>query len=356
VEAVLGVDIPAERWLEMVRSRRLGLIAVLAVMETSLVFFLCLILVLRASIAKRQRAQHRLRCLQRHLEHQVEERSQALVEAQRQAMRSEKLASLGQLAAGVAHEINTPIQYVGDNLRALADFVRELVGLTDQYRELVQLVKEGGPASDLVGHIEQAEAHADLNYIRVDAPKAVVQGLDGVQRVAHIVKAMKDFSHPNRDQVTPLEVNAVLARALTLSHNEYKYVADVVTDFADVPAIEGYGAELSQVFLNLIVNAGHAIGDTGQRGKITVRTRCQGEHIEVAIADTGTGIPTEIQGRIFDPFFTTKPVGKGTGQGLSIVHQIVQQHQGTIRFDTQVGQGTTFYIRLPLRQKPSQQP
>lgn len=334
-----------------VRWRRLRIIAVLAVMEASLITFSCLILVLRASIAERRRAQNKLRMFQRCLKRQVEERSKALVEAQRQAMQSEKLASLGQLAAGVAHEINTPIQYVGDNLRALADFVHDLVGLTDEYRELVRLVREGGPAGDFVRRVEQAEANADLAYIREDAPKAVAQGLEGVQRVAHIVRAMKDFSHLNGDQVTLLEVNAVLARALTLSRNEYRYVADAVTDFSDIPAIEGYGAELSQVFLNLIVNAGHAIGDTGQRGTITVRTRRQGDYVEVAISDTGAGIPPEIRGRVFDPFFTTKPVGKGTGQGLTIVHQIVQKHQGTIRFESQVGQGTTFYVRLPLRQK-----
>lgn len=341
--------VQVEAWDQVAAWRRIGTIGLVGLLETAMVVFSCLVALLKEEIAKRRRAQLRLRGYRQRLQQQVRARSEELVGTQRQAMQSEKLASLGQLAAGVAHEINTPIQYVGDNLRAISDFIRDLVGLTGQYQELVRVVKAGMPAGDLIRRIERAEADSELDYIREDAPKAVAEGLEGVQRVAYIVRAMKDFAHLDRGQVGLVDVNAALARTLTLTRNEYKYVADVETDFADVPEIEAYGAELNQVFLNIIVNAAHAIADTGKRGTITVRTRVVGQQVEVAIADTGGGIPVEIQGRIFDPFFTTKPVGKGTGQGLNIAHQIVNQHGGTIRFESQVGQGTTFHIRLPVK-------
>jgi two-component system, NtrC family, sensor kinase len=211
-------------------------------------------------------------------------------------------------------------------------------------------VKASGVADDVVGRIERSEQDCDIEFIREDAPKAVAQGLEGVQRVAHIVRAMKDFSHLDRGQVGLVDVNRALAQTLTVARNEYKYVADVETDFTDLPEIEGYTGELNQVFLNLIVNAAHAIADTGKRGKIRVRTQPLGDQIEVSISDTGPGIPRAIWGKIYDPFFTTKPVGKGTGQGLNITHQIIGKHGGTVRFETEEGKGTTFFITLPVRQ------
>ena len=284
------------------------------------------------------------------LEQLVGAKSEELLEAQRQVLQNERLASVGRLAAGVAHEINTPIQYVGDNLRALSDFFNDLTSLVAKYRDLVHLGQSGQVTPAAIDDIAAAEERHDLAYIMEDAPKAIEQGLEGVERVAHIVRAMKDFSHVNREEVSSIDVNRALENTLTVARNEYKYVADVETDFGELPTVEGYTGELRQVFLNLVVNAAHAIGETGRRGKITLRTRAGKDHVEITIADTGCGIPEEIRDKIFDPFFTTKGIGKGTGQGLNIAHNIVVgKHGGELTFKSEIGRGTTFWIRLPVR-------
>lgn len=285
-----------------------------------------------------------------HLERLVEERSRSLLNAEHQLLQQEKLASVGQLAAGIAHEINTPIQYIGDNLHALASAFDDLITVEKKHRELVQMVKEGTATPDAVQAVEEVVRERDVDYIIEDTPKAISQSLEGVRRVSHIVRAMKDFSHIDRGEVSAVDVNHALENTLTIARNEYKYVADVETDFGELPPVECYGSELNQVFLNILVNAAHAIGDTGRRGKISIRTRLVGESVEISIADSGTGIPDEIRNRIFEPFFTTKEVGRGTGQGLSIAHQIVvAKHHGSLTFDSRAGQGTTFTIRLPVR-------
>jgi len=284
------------------------------------------------------------------LEELVEDRSRALLEAQQQAMQNEKLASVGQLAAGIAHEINTPIQYIGDNLRAMADSCCDIKSIVSKYRELIDAMQLAGMHTKDIEAVKAAEEECDLDYILEDAPKAVEQSLEGVDRVSTIVRAMKDFSHEDRGMVSSVNLNQAIQSALTVARNEYKYVADVETDFGELPSVECYASKINQVFLNLLVNAAHAIEDTGQRGKITICTRSVGNQVEISIADTGTGIPEHIHRQIFDPFFTTKDVGIGTGQGLSIVHRIVvQSHGGHITFDTEMGKGTTFYIRLPIK-------
>jgi len=284
------------------------------------------------------------------LEQLVGTKSEELLEAQRQVLQNERLASVGRLAAGVAHEINTPIQYVGDNLRALSDFFNDLTSLVAKYRDLVHLAKSGQLTPAAIDDIAAAEEQHDLAYIMDDAPKAIEQGLEGVARVAHIVRAMKDFSHVDREEVSSIDVNRALENTLTVARNEYKYVADVETDFGELPAVQAYTGELRQVFLNLIVNAAHAIAETQRRGRITLRTRADGDHVEITIADTGCGIPDEVRDRVFDPFFTTKAVGKGTGQGLNIAHNIVVgKHGGELTFESEIGRGTTFWIRLPVR-------
>jgi signal transduction histidine kinase len=207
--------------------------------------------------------------------------------------------------------------------------------------------------------VEEAEDDADLDYILENAPVALDRARDGLSRVAAIVRSMKEFAHPDRKETTQVDLNQAISSTLVIATNEYKYVADVETEFAPLPHISCYAGEINQVVLNLIVNAAHAIGDVvkespGTRGKIRVSTTLLGDHVEIAITDSGRGIPPEVRARIFDPFFTTKEVGKGTGQGLAIARAVVvDKHGGTLRFDTEVGKGTTFYIRLPIAGPPS---
>jgi len=255
---------------------------------------------------------------------------------------AQKLEAIGQLAAGIAHEINTPTQYVGDNLR----FLKESFGELDTL--LAQLVNVGGePASELLGE-------ADFDYLKEEIPRALNQSLEGVDRVAKIVRAMKEFSHPAREK-TATDLNRAIQSTITVASNEWKYVAEIDLELdANLPSVHCSPAEFNQVVLNMIVNAAHAIsdvvGDGGKgKGRICVRTRSEGENVVVEIQDSGSGMPPHIQQRIFDPFFTTKEVGKGTGQGLAIAHNvIVDKHGGTIKVVSAPGAGTKFVIRLPI--------
>lgn len=307
-------------------------------------------------ITQRKQVENELAIHRERLEELARERSEQLLEAQRQVLQGEKLASVGRLAAGVAHEINTPIQYVGDNLRAISDFFVDLEAVVTKYREIVGLVKQAGGAEELAQKAEAVEREHDLDFILTDAPKAVDQALDGVQRVAKIVRAMKDFSHVKSAASSGVDLNRCLESTLTVARNEYKYHADLKTDFGDLPLVECYPSELNQVFLNLLINAAHAIEDTGQRGLISVSTRVDGEWVEVVIADTGKGIPEDIRDKVYDPFFTTKEVGKGTGQGLYIARQIViVKHGGTLDFESEIGKGTSFRIRIPVALSPEEE-
>lgn len=262
-----------------------------------------------------------------------------------QLAQSQKLESIGQLAAGVAHEINTPIQYIGDNTNFLEGAFRDVSKVLSLYR-----AAESDPPR--LSEARSAIELADLDYLLEEVPRAIKQTLDGVGHVARIVRAMKEFAHPGSEEKRPVDLNHALETVVAVARNEWKYVADVVSHLdPELPQIPGLPGELNQVFLNLLVNAAHAIRDTsdGQKGKITLTTRRSDTLVEVRVADTGCGIPEAIRGRIFDPFFTTKPVGQGTGQGLSIAHTVVvQQHGGVITFESEVGKGTTFIVRLPM--------
>jgi PAS domain S-box-containing protein len=279
-----------------------------------------------------------------------------------QLVQAQKLESIGQLAAGIAHEINTPAQYVGDNARFLQEAHRDLEGVHDLYDQLLTELKSGNPTEDLVGKIEAVAEEVDLEYIRQEAPKAVQQSLDGIGRISTIVRAMKDFSHPGTEVKTNIDLNKAIESTITVARHEWKYVAEMVTDFdAGLPLVPCLPAEINQVILNIIINAGHAVADalkqngSDQKGTITIGTRALGEHAEIRISDTGTGIPENIRSKIFDPFFTTKEVGKGTGQGLAISHSVVvDKHGGTITFDSEVGKGASFVIRLPFNQNGSE--
>jgi len=265
---------------------------------------------------------------------------------------SQKLEAVGTLAAGIAHEINTPIQFVGDNTHFLNQSFTALMKLHEKYQAIC-----GGAlspsSSEFQSELRQAEEEADLAYLFEEVPKALSQTLDGVGQVARIVRAMKEFAHPGTESKTASDINKSLENVLVVARNEFKQVADVETDFGDLPPVVCQISELNQVFLNLLVNAAHAIADTvkatGRRGAIKVQTRCKGDNVIVSIEDSGGGIPPALHNRIFDPFFTTKEVGCGTGQGLAISRAVVvDKHHGSITFETEVGRGTTFYVQLPV--------
>ncbi|MZG31545.1 MAG: PAS domain S-box protein [Nitrospinae bacterium] len=266
----------------------------------------------------------------------------------------QKLESIGQLAAGIAHEINTPLQYVGDNTRFIQDSMKELIPLIKEYHVLSEN-PEGEKLSLILKQLEERYEENDVGYLLDEIPDAIEQSLEGINRVTKIVGAMKEFSHPGMSEKKMNNINKAIETTINVSRNEWKYVAEIETELAtDLPLIPCYLNDINQVVLNLIVNAAHAIKDKlseseNNLGKITISSRMMGDSVEIRISDTGMGIPEEIRPRIFDPFFTTKEVGLGTGQGLSIAHTIiVKKHQGTIDFETEAGEGTTFIIRLPL--------
>jgi PAS domain S-box-containing protein len=281
------------------------------------------------------------------------QRERDLIEVQlRQAL---KLESIGQLAAGIAHEINTPTQYIGDNIQFLRDSFQGLGRLMPQYKRLLMAAKDGPVAPELLKEIEKACADADIDYTMREIPLAINQSLEGVERVSGIVRAMKDFSHPGLGKKESIDINHAIESTITVARNEWKYVAELEAKLdRDLPLVPCLPGDFNQVILNLIVNAAHAIQDAlekgeHQKGKITVTTTKVGEFAEIRIADSGTGIPEQVRNRIFEPFFTTKEVGRGTGQGLAIARSVVvEKHGGTIHFETEIGRGTTFIIQLPL--------
>jgi PAS domain S-box-containing protein len=269
-----------------------------------------------------------------------------------QLRHAQKMEGIGQLAAGIAHEINTPTQFVMDNLTFLRDSWKSAHELLEQYRGAMQGMAGSIPA-EIAVRLKDAEQACDLEFIREEAPRAIEQSLDGSRRVAKIVRAMKEFSHPDSAEKTATDLNRAVESTITVARNEWKYVSEVVTEFDDqLPAVVCYPGDINQVVLNLLVNAAHAIKEKvkdGEKGQITVRTRMAGEHVEISVSDTGNGIPEAIRNRVFEPFFTTKDVGKGTGQGLALAYTVVvKKHGGKIWFETEVGKGTTFFITLPL--------
>lgn len=270
---------------------------------------------------------------------------------------AQKLESVGRLAAGVAHEINTPIQFVNDSVHFLRDAVNDLIGIVGRLQEVRESVLAGQPDEEAANETVEAEQDADLDYLIENVPKAIDRSLDGLSRVATIVRSMKEFAHPDSREMTPVDLNRAIESTLSIARNEYKYVAELETEFGELPLVVCYAGEINQAILNITVNAAHAVGDvvksTGSKGRIKVRTWRDGEYAAISITDTGGGIPSHVQPKIFDPFFTTKEVGKGTGQGLPIVRSvIVDKHKGTISFETEEGKGTTFFIRLPIEGPP----
>ncbi len=264
---------------------------------------------------------------------------------------AQKLESVGRLAAGIAHEINTPIQYVGDSAHFLKSAVADLQQLAEVYRGAVEALFRGESPELVRANLTQIETLVDKQFIDVEIPQAFVRTLEGVERVTSIVRAMKEFAHPDAQEQSPADINHAIETTLLVARNEYKYHACVATQLGELPAVVCNVNELNQVFLNLIVNAAHAIEAAGRdasTGVIGIRTSAEADNVEIVIEDNGCGIPKENLERIFDPFFTTKEIGKGTGQGLAIARSIiVEKHAGTIAVDSQVGRGTQMRLRLP---------
>ena len=271
---------------------------------------------------------------------------------------AQRLETVGRLAAGIAHEINTPIQFISDSLQFVQGGLGELTQLLDCDIGVIARAVAGEPVCELATVAAAAADDADLPYLREQLPLAVVRALEGVSRVTKIVRSMRNYTHPDGREMVAVDLNEAIAGTLTIAHTEYKYVAELETDFGELPLVTCHIGEINQVIINLVVNAAHAISDvvgtTGKKGRLTVRTWCDGLDVVVAIHDTGGGIPASIRDRVFDPFFTTKEIGKGTGQGLAISRSvIVDKHGGSLTFESKSGEGTTFQIRIPTDGSPA---
>jgi signal transduction histidine kinase len=277
--------------------------------------------------------------------------------AQARLLQAQKMESIGQLAAGMAHEINTPTQFVSDNVSFLRSSLPPLFKVLDAGRDIAETARACGLCPGLIAFLDAASAMADLDFLREQLPLAIEQSEEGLGRITTIVKAMKQFSHPSSDVMQPEDLEAIIRTAVIVSQNEWKNVADILLAFEpELPSVRCLGDEIGQLVLNLIVNSAHAIsermakGDLS-RGQITISVGLLGQDAELRFADNGAGIPAKIQDRVFDPFFTTKPVGKGTGQGLAIAYStVVERHKGQIFFQSEPDRGTCFIVRLPLRQ------
>jgi PAS domain S-box-containing protein len=275
-----------------------------------------------------------------------------------QLRQAHKLEAIGQLAAGIAHEINTPTQYVTDNTRFVKDAWRSVEGLLTLCRRMRDEAANGGSISVAsLSRFDEASSECEMGYLGAEVPAAIDQSLEGLTRVAKIIRAMREFAHPGGSEKQLTDINRAIASTIILSRGEWRHVAEVTTDFDEsVPLVPCYVGEFNETILNLIVNAAHAVGEavggSREKGQIKITTRHDGEWATISVCDSGSGIPAEIRSRVFEPFFTTKPVGKGTGQGLALAHSmIVKKHHGQIWFETKAGQGTTFFVRLPV--KPS---
>jgi signal transduction histidine kinase/FixJ family two-component response regulator len=270
---------------------------------------------------------------------------------EKQLLMTSKLAGIGELAAGIAHEINNPIGFVKSNMGTLDEYVEDITRLVDMYHDLVRAVEAGKDTGEMVEQIKAFERSIDSTFVLNDIEKIVTENQDGLTRVAKIIRDLRTFTRFDGEDKSTVSINTVIGESLNLTRNECKYKAEVVTDLADVPDILGFGNQLSQVFINLIINAAQAIE---KKGEIRIRSFMDGTNIVIEISDTGKGMDKETAERIFDPFFTTKPSGEGTGLGLSIAQDIVAKHKGTISVQSEPGRGTTFRIELPAKSRQEQ--
>ncbi len=285
-------------------------------------------------------------CQKRELESTLKE----LQCTQAQLLQSDKLASIGQLAAGVAHEINNPIGFISSNLNSLGEYLTDIKRVMGAYEPLLDAIGQAQSSlSAQAGSVRKIREEVDIEYVLSDLSDLVKESIEGAQRVRKIVADLRDFSHVDSDDATIENINTLLDKTISVASNELKYKADIKREYGQIPDVLCYGGKLGQVFLNLLVNAAQAIE---QRGTIIVRSGLEDDRVYVEIEDTGCGIPQENLNRIFEPFFTTKEVGKGTGLGLNLAYNIVQDHDGQITACSTVGQGTTFRVELPVAGPP----
>ncbi|MDB6161552.1 MAG: hypothetical protein JWO04_5258 [Gammaproteobacteria bacterium] len=305
-------------------------------------------LAIGADITVKLEQERERRLLQERLYNEMQERERIGIELRL----AQKLESVGRLAAGIAHEINTPIQYIGDSLLFLETAYEALDQIRAAYLTAFEQLGEAAAAPAIREDVQAAEEALDMPFLRKEIPRAFERTKDGVERVAAIVRAMKEFAHPDSAEQNPADLNRALETTLLVAHNEYKYHAQIERRLGELPDVICNVGELNQVFLNLIVNAAHTINESGQdaqTGRITITTAAAGEHVQISVIDNGCGIPAENLDKIFDPFFTTKPVGRGTGQGLAIARAIVvEKHAGRIDVHSEVGRGTRFVLQIPI--------
>lgn len=269
-----------------------------------------------------------------------------LEEAHNQLLQSEKLASIGQLAAGVAHEINNPVGYINSNMASLKGYASDLISVIDLFSEYYEQSQSDN--IELKNTLAKKIKDVDLNFIKTDLHSLIDESLEGVSRVKKIVNDLKDFSHVDDMEMQWADLHKGLDSTLNIVHNELKYKADIIKNYGEIPEVECIASQINQVFMNVLVNAAHAIE---KHGTITIATGLSNDFVWIKIQDTGTGIPEDKINRIFDPFYTSKPVGSGTGLGLSLSYTIIEKHHGKIEVESTVGSGSTFTIRLPVQNK-----
>ena len=274
-----------------------------------------------------------------------------LKNTQSKILQQDKMASIGQLAAGVAHEINNPMAFVTSNLNVLRKYTGRLKGFIEAQSGALERISGGQDAASAVHQLDEVRRLMKIDSVMKDIETLVTESLDGAGRVRQIVQNLKNFSHVDESGSKYADINAGLASTVNIVWNELKYKAEVETDYGDIPLVKCNPGQLNQVFLNLLVNAAQAID---KHGRLRIRTWSGPGHVHVSISDTGCGIPPENIGRIFEPFFTTKEVGKGTGLGLSIAYDIIKKHGGEITVESEPGKGTTFTLKIPTEAEEPQ--
>ncbi len=307
---------------------------------------------LKEKAASLEASERKYRQLAASLEIEVQRKVQEIKETQGQLIQQEKMASIGHLAAGVAHEINNPMGFVSSNLNTLNEYEKDIRSLVEHYRSFLSGLKETMAAeegrkaiAEGLERVTKFEEEIDIDFVLEDVPNLIEESLEGAGRIKKIVIDLKDFAHPGEDELKITDINKNLDSTLNVVWNELKYKTKVSKDYGDLPLVQCYPQQLNQVFMNILVNAAQAIAE---KGEIKITTSSENEQVRITISDTGSGIPKENLSKIFDPFFTTKEVGKGTGLGLNVAYNIIKKHNGTIEVESRLGNGTTFSIRLPV--------
>ena len=292
-----------------------------------------------------EESEAKYRQLAESLEEEVQIKAQEIKAAQALLMHQEKLASIGQLAAGVAHEINNPMGFISSNLRTLRDYIKALSDMINGYKTCIAEIVTESTNHETLNSVRALEEKLSIDYLLDDMPELIDESMDGAERVNKIVADLKDFAHPGEEDPSFADINACINSTLNIVMNEIRYKAEVTKQLGDLPQIYCYPRQLNQVFMNMLVNSSHAMEN---KGEIIIKTRTAGSFVEIEISDNGSGIPEEYLSKIFDPFFTTKEVGKGTGLGLNLAYNIVRKHNGTIDVKSTPGEGTCFIMKLPV--------